>query len=134
MKDFSFGVNEMRYILTRALKDKKLSNADLKQYSELMNQEISELQDRLRTLRGDEGTQNEVSGAPSVTSAPAKRTRSRKQMSPDAITRSRQIQGEYIRLIRNFPVSKRNQYKQIVKKEGREAAIARMAEDLGVTA
>jgi hypothetical protein len=39
---------------------------------------------------------------------------------------SRQLQGRYLALIRQIPVSKRPQYQKIAKEKGREAAIAQM--------
>ena len=43
---------------------------------------------------------------------------------------SRQLQGQYIGMLKKFPKEKRTQYQTIAKQEGREKAIKAMERDL----
>lgn len=59
----------------------------------------------------------------------AKRGRKgRSAITPEQLA-SRQLQGRYLALVRQFPENKRTQYAKIAKEKGREAAINQMQSD-----
>jgi hypothetical protein len=78
------------------------------------------------------GTDTAAAGGTSAAAATTKRRRGRK---PSSITgdqlASRQLQGRYLALVRQFAEAKRAQYARIAKERGREAAIKEMMSALG---
>lgn len=65
-------------------------------------------------------------------SEPAGKKRGRKRRSaitPEQLA-SRQLQGRYLALVRQFPATRRVQYARIAKEKGREAAIREMQDSL----
>ena len=103
------------YVLSSLVKAKKISVRDIKQAVDRMHQEIAELEARLDTLRAGSSKRGR---------------RSRSTMSTAEARASRELQGRYMSLIRQFPKTKRAQYKKMVKEQGREAAVAAMTKDL----
>lgn len=70
-----------------------------------------------------------AAAAPAPAKGGAKRGRkARAAITPEQLA-SRQLQGRYLALVRQFPESKRAQYAKIAKEKGREAAINQMQSD-----
>lgn len=120
--------DQAHYILSRLVEDGRLSNAEVKSYLKGVEDEIRQLESRLSQLRGAYGRKSApTGGAPRRNAATPKRKRN---VTPEQLA-SRQLQGQYMSLIRQFPPEKREQFKSLSKKEGREAAVRRMKADLG---
>jgi hypothetical protein len=67
---------------------------------------------------------------PGALPAPKKRGRKRKSaITPEQLA-SRQLQGRYLALVRQFPATRRVQYARVAKEKGREAAIRDMQDVL----
>jgi hypothetical protein len=113
--------------------DRRISAAEVNRYVNDIQREITDLEQRLQSLRMSSG-----GGAAAV---PARRGPGRppgsgaKKSSSDGLTperrASRQLQGRYLGLIRQIPAGKRAQYTKIAKERGREAAIREMQSVLG---
>lgn len=119
--------------------DRRVSAAEVHRYVGDMHREISDLEQRLQSLRS-------AAGAASSSSAPARRgpgrppgsgakqaagsTGRRRRRRSTSLTpeqrASRQLQGRYLGLIRQIPATRRAQYAKIAKERGREAAIKEM--------
>ena len=131
------------YVLERLISERRVSQRDLERYASEMTREIGELEKRLQSLReatgGGGGGAARRPGRPrgsgraavaAVAVAGARRRRRRSRITPEQLA-SRQLQGRYLGLIRQIPMSKRNQYKKLAQEKGREAAIKEMASALG---
>jgi len=71
-----------------------------------------------------------VAASPIAAAAPKKRGRKRKSaITPEQLA-SRQLQGRYLALVRQFPATRRAQYARVAKEKGREAAIRDMQDSL----
>lgn len=127
---------QAQFILERLVNDRRVSPAEINRYMSALQREINALEQRLQSLRSAAGG----AGAPvrrgpgrppgSGASAPAaggKRRRRRRSASLSPEQRaSRQLQGQYLGLIRQIPATRRAQYQKIAKEKGREAAIREM--------
>jgi hypothetical protein len=69
--------------------------------------------------------------APSAAAEPAKKRggKRRAAITPEQLA-SRQLQGRYLALVRQFPATRRAQYAKIAKEKGRESAIREMQDSL----
>ena len=112
---------QAEYVLSTLLRDKKVNARDIRQALDRMHEEIAELEARLASLR-DPG--RAASGPRRSRATSSRRTRS--TMPPEQAHASRQLQGRYMSLIRQFPESRRGKYKKMAAKQGREAAVAAM--------
>jgi hypothetical protein len=134
------------FILERALKDRKLSAADIKHYVGSIADEIRSLEERLVSLK--DASVAEVKQT--FTRAERKVRRGRRKlrkMGGDmpfplgkkkrgkvmsaARKASQQLQGQYLGYIRQIAKTKRAIYQKISKTAGREEAIAAMKKALG---
>ena len=123
--------DQAQYVLSRLVADGRISTSDVKSYLKGVEDEIRELESRLSQLRGAYGRRSSTSSAAGgARRAPAPRPRTRRQISPEQQA-SRQLQGQYMSLIRQFPAEKRQQFKDLSKSEGREVAVRRMKSELG---
>lgn len=127
---------QARFVLDQILKDKKIRSRDIDKYLKEMDREIESLEERLSMLR-----QTPASGASASTRATrARKPRkggkkgakrgSRKATTPEA-QRSRQLQGQYISLIKRFSGKQRDKFKNLAKKQGREEAVKQMKAAIG---
>ncbi len=127
---------QAKYVLDRLIAERRVSSSDVKHYVNDMHREISDLEQRLRSLR--EATGDAIRGVmeklPAVLggkrrgrppAAGAKPKRRRARITPEQLA-SRQLQGRYLGLIRQIPASRRGTYQKIAKERGREAAIREM--------
>lgn len=134
---------QAQYVLNRLMQDGKLSARDVARYLGSMQGEIRELEDRLMHLRslssataptGRRGrravgrprgsaTENAAVAKPA---APAKR---KAALSPKQRA-SRQLQGVYMSLIRQFPKTKRSAIQTLAKAKDRQAAVDMMKAEL----
>jgi hypothetical protein len=77
---------------------------------------------------GAEGDGSEsADGKSEASPAPAKRGRRARGAITAEQLASRQLQGRYLGLIRQIPVTRRSQYQRIAKERGREAAVKEMS-------
>ena len=117
------------YVLEQAIEDRKITRADLERYSRKTRHEISEIEERLRSLR--DATLSSVrrvlgrkeAGKPAKGRRGPKPAKLRKAVSAE-VAASRKLQGQYIAAIRQLSKSRRGKFAAIAKKDGREAAIA----------
>jgi O6-methylguanine-DNA--protein-cysteine methyltransferase len=147
------------YVLERLLRERRVSMGEVNGYLSDMNSEIEELEQRLQRLRdakGDSGAAQPAQPSEESTTVPARRRRGR----PSAAARSdatqgaakaegaksrkkkrgpvtaeqqasRQLQGRYLALVRQFPAGRRPIYAKIASNRGREAAIKAMQDAVG---
>ena len=135
-----FTPGQASYILGRILEDRRISKADVSRYLKEMQREIGTLEERLRSLRDAAGAwiaarrpgrppraaeERESSGTGS------RKTRKKRSNITAEQRASRVLQGRYLGLIRQVPVSRRAGIKRIAKEKGREAAIREMTSILG---
>jgi hypothetical protein len=135
-----FSAGQAKYVLERLIKERRITSADVQRYVADMHREISDLEQRLVSLR--EATGDAIRGAiaklPPVLGG-ARRGRppgsgastgGAKRRRRTAITAeqlaSRQLQGRYLGLIRQIPASRRAPFQKTAKERGREAAIKDM--------
>lgn len=119
--------DQAHYILGRLIEDKRVSSAEVRGYVRGVQDEIRQLQERLEQLRGATGRST---GPVARRGAAAPAPKKRRSITPEQLA-SRQLQGQYMSLIRQFPPEKRDRFKQISKSEGREAAVRKMKSELG---
>lgn len=131
------------YVLNRLVKERRISSADINRYVADLGNEISALERELERLRAAHGGGSTPVEAPrrAAAAAPVRRRRGRKAgakraagagskkqasgLTPEQQA-SRQLQGRYLGLVRQFPQSRRAHYSRIAKEKGREAAIKEM--------
>lgn len=150
VEDLSPG--QAQYVLGRIIQDKKVRAREISNYVKEMDQEIRDLENRLSSLKGARD-QARPGARKSARASSPKRTRSRskkktsatrgakskaragkakhsrKATTPEA-RKSRQLQGQYISLIKRFPTKDRDKYKALAADKGREEAVNRMKNDL----
>ena len=128
------------YVLERLISERRVSQRDIERFVSEMHREIGDLERRLQSLReasgGAQGARRpgrppgSGRAAAAVTAVAGTRRRRRSKITPEQLA-SRQLQGRYLGLIRQIPVSRRNQYKKLAQEKGREAAIKEMVSALG---
>ena len=148
------------YVIDQLISERRISVGEINRYLGDMHREISDLEQRLASLKtaaGSQGGSSRSSATPgaarrgrppgrpagsgrkrgrpaaaasAASSKVAPRRRRRKAVTPEQLA-SRQLQGRYLGLIRQIPASKRGQYQKIAKERGREAAVREMAQTLG---
>lgn len=113
---------QARYLIERFLKERRISRRDVEQGLSALRSELSDVEARLRELRGEQ---------PRRASAPTRGGwRRRENLSP-ARRAQLQLQGIYLALMRQTPKSKRPGFTALFKSEGAEAAIAALKQELG---
>ena len=146
------------YVLDRLVNDRRVSPADINRYVSEMRQEMTDLEQRLARLREGFGETVRAAAAGVVApfrrggrpSRPAKaaaaaavgaaagaaavaakrgRRRAKASITPEQLA-SRQLQGRYLALVRQFPATRRAGFAKIAKDKGREAAIRDMQDAL----
>jgi hypothetical protein len=135
----SWSPSQAVFILERALKDRKLSAADIKRYVGTMVDEIRSLEERLASLKDAAvaSVKRVFSRGGEVPAFHVRKRRGRKGRTrakgpvSAEVAASRKLQGQYIAAIRQIPKSKRAFYQKISKVKGREEAIAAMRKALG---
>jgi O6-methylguanine-DNA--protein-cysteine methyltransferase len=127
---------EAAYVLERLIADRRITPNDVHRYVTGMHDEIIDLERRLHTLRNasagslpPRATPSPIASSPQATT-PKRRRRSLKPPSAE-VTASRQLQGQYVSLIRQIPKYRRVQYQKIAKERGREEAVTQMRKALG---
>jgi hypothetical protein len=144
------------YVLDRLIRERRISPGEVNRYVSEMSREISDLEARLARLKEAHGGSGAAApaaparrgpgrppgrppgrrpgrpGRPpaaAAAAAPAK-AGGRKRRRKSAITAeqlaSRQLQGRYLALVRQFPEKKRAEFAKVAKERGREAAIEEM--------
>lgn len=137
----SLSPQQALYVVEQAIADKKLSRADVNRYLQGLHREIAEVESRLAELRelrpsGDGATRRRgrPAGGGARRGRPpgsrAKKRRASKAASPE-VTRSRQLQGRYLGLLRQVPERERGKFKKIAQNDSREKAVEALAKRLG---
>jgi hypothetical protein len=134
------------------IRERRVSPGEVQRYVSDMGREISDLEQRLATLRAAHAGSGAaaaaapvrrrrgrpprsasvapaaapVAAAPPVETAKPRRGRRRRTAITAEQLASRQLQGRYLALIRQIPATRRGQYTKIAKDKGREAAIREM--------
>jgi hypothetical protein len=137
------------YVLDRLISERRISPGEVNRYVSEMSREISDLEARLARLREAQGgaAASAPAAAPArrgpgrppgrpprpaaAAAAPAPaRAAGRKGRKKTSITAeqlaSRQLQGRYLALVRQFPEKKRAEFAKVAKERGREVAIEEM--------
>lgn len=115
---------QAHYVLERLVSDRRVSAKDVDRIVSDMQREISQLEERLQSLRTAAGA-GAPSRAPRSAAKPAARGRRRTRITAEQLA-SRKLQGRYLGLIRQIPASQRGRYAKTAKLRGREAAIKEM--------
>ncbi len=150
------------YVLDRMISERRISQGEIKAYISDMSREISDLEQRLASLRAAQGGASSGAAAPAAAepvrrrpgrppgsgarkgrpgrppaaaapqaasaapAAPSKGGKKRKaSITPEQLA-SRQLQGRYLALVRQFPQKKRAEFAKVAKERGREVAIKEM--------
>jgi hypothetical protein len=123
---------QAQYVVRRILAERKVPVSVVRQYLEELDSEIATLEQQLELLRAasGEGTSRRGSGPRPGGGVGSNGRRRRRNLSP-ARRESLRLQGHYLALIRQIPARKRAQYKAIVEKSGKEAAIAALRRAVG---
>ncbi|HEU4521110.1 MAG TPA: hypothetical protein VFT12_03845 [Thermoanaerobaculia bacterium] len=121
------------YVLERMVADRRISARDVSRYVSEMQREISELENRLMSLRQASSSSSTASsrGRGSRAAAKAGATPRRRSRVSAEQAASRKIQGRYLGLIRQIPASRRAHFQKVAKDRGREAAIKELVSALG---
>jgi hypothetical protein len=117
---------QAQYVVRRLIADRQVSASQVRGYLDELQTEIATLEQKLDMLRA-------ASSPASRRSASGARTRSagrHRNLSPER-RESLRLQGHYLALIRQVPARQRPQYKAIVAKRGKEAAIAALRRAVG---
>jgi O6-methylguanine-DNA--protein-cysteine methyltransferase len=112
---------QAQQILQDLIKDARITVAEVGRYLQ-----IQRLEEQLRSLRSGGGFRRR--GPVARVAAAARRGR-RKAITAEQAA-SRKLQGKYLSLVRQIPVTRRSQYAKIAKDRGREAAIREMQDAL----
>lgn len=127
---------QSHYVLGRLINDGKVSDRDIERYLASMSGEIRALEEKLLQLRA-----LATGGAPArrgrrragaraaAAPKPAKAARKKVVLTPEQKA-SRQLQGTYMSMLRQFPKARRTALQAIAKAKGREAAVEQMKADL----
>lgn len=128
---------QAHYILGKLLEDKRVSVTELAGYLRSMEQEIRQLEQRLSELKASYGQnesrpsgKGEARGAGGGQQEKARKAGASRKPITEEQRASRQLQGQYMSLIRRFPAEKRAAFKAISKESGRQAAVDRMRSEI----
>ena len=150
----ALSAGQSAYVLDRLIAERRISPGEVNRIISEMGREISDLEQKLQRLREAHGGGSMPAAAPAkrgpgrppgprrgrppasaaTAAAPAaaaakggaKRGRKRRgPITPEQLA-SRQLQGRYLALVRQFAATRRPQYAKIAKEKGREAAIREM--------
>ncbi len=129
---------QAQFVLERIVADKKIKPREIDKYIKEMDSEIETLEERLSMLRGSLASGLGSSSTRRKRSAPnasptgggtrkgsTRKRGSRPATSPEA-QKSRQLQGQYISLIKRFSGKERDKFKALAKEKGREEAVNQM--------
>ena len=125
--DLSAG--QAQYVVRRLIGDRKTNLSQVQRYLAELNSEIATLEQQLEMLREASGESGARRGSGGGAKAAAGGRRHR-NLSPER-RESLRLQGHYLALIRQIPARKRGQYKAMVEKRGKEAAIAALRRAVG---
>lgn len=120
---------EAVYIVDRLIQERRLSNLDVARLVAEMHTEISELEERLRSLREAAGSRPGSLTRTRGTRDSATLASRHQSVSPEQ-AKSRRLQGEYMGLIRHVQGPDRARMKKLASDQGREAAIKAMRASL----
>lgn len=143
---------QANFVLTRLIRDRRVSAADVRQYLGEVEQEISELENRLNELRGVAGSESPArrpqprtrrrtrtrtaaaspaAPAASDAPAPAKGGKKRRRLKLTPARRAElKLQGHYLALMRQIPARRRPFYRSFFKAKGHAPTIAALRREL----
>lgn len=120
--------SQAHYVLEKLIDEGNVSAAEVRRHLGGMWKEMNALQRRIAELRGFVApAAHPVRAVKRAVKAVRKKTR---KLSAETRAMYR-LQGQYLGYMRQIPKAKRAKYKAMVKKDGREAAIAAMKKALG---
>jgi hypothetical protein len=117
---------QAQYVVRRLLADRAIRINQVRGYLAELNTEIATLEQQLAFLRdasGQAGARTTSAGRSRQSTGGAADAPRRRNISPERREALR-LQGHYLALIRQVPARQRGQYKAMVEKRGKEAAIA----------
>jgi hypothetical protein len=136
-EDLKINPAHAAFIVHRAVEEGVLKVRDINRYTQDMTREIESLEARLNLLRDATSMATKMpakrSRATNGTRTPAPAQKASKAPSnepSDEIKASRKLQGQLLGYMRQLPASKRPFYSKMAKRDGREAAVAKMREYL----
>ena len=123
---------QAQYVVRRLLSDRAVRINQVRGYLAELDTQIATLEQQLAFLRAASGESSSgtASAGRSRKGAGAGNAPRRRNLSPERREALR-LQGHYLALIRQIPARKRGQYKEIVEKRGKEAAIAALRRAVG---
>jgi hypothetical protein len=121
---------QAQYVVRRLLADRAIRLNQVQGYLAELDTQIETLEQQLAFLRAASGSSSRSGGSAGRSAGSGKGPRRRRNLSPERREALR-LQGHYLALIRQIPARKRAQYKEIVEKRGKEAAIAALRRDVG---
>ena len=124
---------QAQYVVRRILADRKVTISLIRQYLGELDSEIATLAQQLEILRAASGggaSRRSSRAGSGEGGASTGAPRRRRNLSPER-RESLRLQGHYLALIRQVPARQRPQYKEMVEKRGKEAAIAALRRAVG---
>lgn len=134
---------QAKYVLTRLVEDRRVSQMEVGRYVKEMAAEINALEEKLRRLRSAQSgavartarrvrsAADDASGHEAATRRRGKRRRKRHQtLSPERIAVLK-LQGQYLALMRKLSQRKRAQYKKMFREQGLETTLRALREASG---
>lgn len=128
--------SQAHYILGKLLEDRRITVGELNGYVKRMESEIRDLEARLSALRSSysgasaTNARSRRSETPDAKPAGSRKGRAKRKAASEEQRASRQLQGQYMSLIRRFPAERREAFKKLSDESGRQAAIDRMRSEL----
>lgn len=123
----NLSAGQAQYVVRRLIADRKTTLSQVQRYLAELSTEIATLEQQLDMLReASGGAARRASGGSSAATG----GRRHRNLSPER-RESLRLQGHYLALIRQIPARKRGQYKAMVEKRGKEAAIAALRRAVG---
>ena len=116
---------QAQYVVRRLLADRAVRLSQVRGSLTELDTQIATLEQQLAFLRAASGESpsRRTAGRKSGNEGGAGQAPRRRNLSPERREALR-LQGHYLALIRQIPARKRAQYKEMVEKRGKEAAIA----------
>lgn len=135
------------YVLQRLLDDRRITTRDITTYLDQLNDEITQLTERLAYLRsiapntpprrrGRPPRTSTLTATPPIASnaplsTPSRTAQPRKRRTSPALRAQRQLQGRYLGYMRHLTTAEKARFHAIKERDGFPAAIAALRNHLG---
>ena len=119
---------QAHYVLGRIIEERRIAPGEVARYVAEIPAEIKRVEARIAALRAATNMP-----APTTATAPqrASQRRRRRRTKNAKTAASQRLQGRYIAYLRQVPEGRREKYREIVRTQGRAAAVKKMRADLG---